>query len=632
MDQKIGFKDRLKYQLDNLFSRGTGAMIAALGILSLVIILISSFVLTITKFTQEEGTPLSFIEAFWESMMRTFDAGTMGGDTGWGYRLVMLFVTVGGIFVISTLIGILTSGVEGKLEELRKGRSRVLESNHTVILGWSEAIFTIISELVVANENRTRPSIVILGDRDKVEMEDAIRGKVEDTKNTKIVCRTGSPIDLADLNLVNLNDARSIIVLSPEDDDPDAEVIKAVLAITNYPQRRSEPYHIVAEIRDKKNIEVAKIVGKDEVEWLQVSDMVARIIAQTCRQSGLSVVYSELMDFGGDEIYFYQNPALVGKTFGESLLSFEKNTVMGLCKKDGVPGLNPPMETVLQTGDELVLLAEDDDKILLNINQASQIQSDKIVDDNMPVTPPEQTVILGWNWRTPEIIGELDNYVPKGSEVFVVAEDKEARKALDDARKHLKNQKIVYQEGDPTDRSTLDSLHLENFEHVILLTSDELDVQKSDAHTLVSLLHLRDISNKHHAKFSIVSEMRDVRNRTLADVTRADDFVVSDKLVSLLLAQVSENKRLNAVFADIFDPEGSEIYLKPVSQYIVPGTKVNFYTIVEAARRRNETAIGYRIQAYAQDSGRSYGVLLNPSKSEEISFSENDRIVVISEG
>ena len=37
--------------------------------------------------------------------------------------------------------------------------------------------------------------------------------------------------------------------------------------------------------------------------------------------------------------------------------------------------------------------------------------------------------------------------------------------------------------------------------------------------------------------------MLDIRNHNLAEVTHADDFIVRDKLVSLLLAQLSENKR-----------------------------------------------------------------------------------------
>ena len=59
-----------------------------------------------------------------------------------------------------------------------------------------------------------------------------------------------------------------------------------------------------------------------------------------------------------------------------------------------------------------------------------------------------------------------------------------------------------------------------------------------------------------------------MRNRALAEVTRADDFIVGDQLVSLLLTQISENKALNAVFSDLFDPEGSEIYLKPAKDYV----------------------------------------------------------------
>ncbi|MBI5829315.1 MAG: hypothetical protein HZB20_07185, partial [Chloroflexi bacterium] len=47
--------------------------------------------------------------------------------------------------IISALIGIINNGIEDKLDELRKGRSNVIESGHTVILGWSPQVFSIIS-------------------------------------------------------------------------------------------------------------------------------------------------------------------------------------------------------------------------------------------------------------------------------------------------------------------------------------------------------------------------------------------------------------------------------------------------------------------------------------------------------
>jgi hypothetical protein len=153
---KITFSDRMRYKFDNFMSKGTIALIGGLGMLSLAIILVAALILVIFRIAPEGTEPgsLSLGEAAWGALMRTMDAGTMGADAGWGFRVVMFGVTLGGVFIISSLIGVLTTGVETKMGELRKGRSRVIESGHTVILGWSPQVFLIISELVLANENQ----------------------------------------------------------------------------------------------------------------------------------------------------------------------------------------------------------------------------------------------------------------------------------------------------------------------------------------------------------------------------------------------------------------------------------------------------------------------------------------------
>jgi ion channel POLLUX/CASTOR len=156
--------------------------------------------------------------------------------------------------------------------------------------------------------------------------------------------------------------------------------------------------------------------------------------------------------------------------------------------------------------------------------------------------------------------------------------------------------------------------------------------QEADAKTLVTLLHLRDMSEKDETPFSIVSEMLDLRNRELAEATQVDDFIVSEHLVSLMMSQFSENAELFDVFTDIFDPEGAEIYLKPVGDYVATGQPVNFYTVTEAARQRGETALGYRVTAEVNDSGKAYGVHTNPKKSEQVIFAPQDKIIVIAEG
>jgi voltage-gated potassium channel Kch len=631
---KPTFLQRFQYQFDNLMSRGTPAMIGMLFVFSLIIVIIAGAVISVTGFVQD-GTEarLSFGEAAWESLMRTLDSGTMGGDTGTGFRIVMLFVTLGGIFVVSALIGVLNNAIEGQMERLRKGRSLVLETNHTLVLGWSTQIFTVLNELMAANENQPNARIVVLADKDKVDMEDEIRERVEVKGRTRIICRNGSPIDPNDLEIASPHRAKSIIVLPPENSDPDTDVIKTVLAITNNPNRRGEPYHIVTQIRNAKNMDVLKLVGeKDEVQAIQTGDLIARVVAQTSRQSGLSVVYTELMNFGGDEIYFKHESALVGKTFGEALLTFEDSCLMGVRKANGQILLSPPMETLIESGDQIFALSADDDTIRVSNQSLPPVNEAAIRSNRSALEPqPEKCLILGWNRSGTTIVRELDHYVATGSQVTVVADIYNIEKQIHAQGGKLKNQKLAVEEGETTDRDLLDKLGVQDYDHVIVLAYSTMEPQEADAKTLVTLLHLRDMAQKDETPFSIVSEMLDLRNRELAEATQVDDFIVSEHLISLMMAQLSENAELFDVFADIFDPEGAEIYLKPVSDYVAPGTPVNFYTVTEAARRRSETPLGYRITAEATDAGKAYGVHTNPRKFETVTFSPDDKIIVIAE-
>ena len=60
---------------------------------------------------------------------------------------------------------------------------------------------------------------------------------------------------------MSLNQARSIIILVPEINNPDVRIIKTILAIRNNPQRNNMNFHIVAEIKEGINLEAAMIAG-----------------------------------------------------------------------------------------------------------------------------------------------------------------------------------------------------------------------------------------------------------------------------------------------------------------------------------------------------------------------------------
>ena len=81
MKTEFSLSDRLRYRFDNLMARGTIALLGGLGVVSLAIVLVAAAIVSLGQLAQEGGDPPGFVEAAWESLMRTLDSGTMGGDT-----------------------------------------------------------------------------------------------------------------------------------------------------------------------------------------------------------------------------------------------------------------------------------------------------------------------------------------------------------------------------------------------------------------------------------------------------------------------------------------------------------------------------------------------------------------------
>ena len=634
--RRVTLGQRLQYRFDNTMSRGTPALVAWLAFATLVLVLLFTAIVLIGGLAPDDSKS-GFIGQAFKNVLHALDPGTVAGDTGkWPFLLTMFLLTIGGLFLVSALIGVIATGLDNKIDELRKGRSFVIESDHTLILGWSETIFTILSELRIANENERRPVVVVLSERDRVEMEDAIRAKVGDMGRTRVVCRTGNAIDLDDLRVVNPQEARSIIVLSPEEDDPDAQVIKTVLALNRGPiQRVGEEHKIVAEIRDTANLEAARLVGGESTVIVDKSETISRLIVQTARQSGLSIAYTELLDFDGDEIYFRADPALFGRPFGDALHAYEECTVIGIQEDGGRVLLNPPPAHVIPEGAAVIAIAQDDSQLLGAATAASpngSVDEAVIVAASGSEAVSRRTLILGWNHRAPAIISELDKYVAPGSSMMVVATYRELQEEVERAAETLRNIEAQFWRGTTTDRRTLELLGVEDYDHVIVLCyADELDAQRADARTLVTLLHLRDIASRTGSEFTIVSELLDDRDRQLAEVTQVDDVIVSDKVISLLLTQISENRHLATVFEELFAAEGSELYLRPAEEYVQLGAPTTFRTFVESARRRGEVAIGYRTAELSRDPEAAFGVAVNPPKSTPITAAAGDRVVVLAE-
>ena len=126
----------------------------------------------------------------------------------------------------------------------------------------------------------------------------------------------------------------------------------------------------------------------------------------------------------------------------------------------------------------------------------------------------------------------------------------------------------------------------------------------------------------------MLSEIRDPRTKELAAIAEASDYVVSNEITSMLMAQVSEKREMNAVWMDLFDADGNEIYLKHAQKYAAPGEKVTFFDLYARGRKRGEVVVGYRIAANEEDEG--HGIVINPAKKDEpLALLPDDRIIVL---
>jgi len=610
---------RVRYVFDNLMARGLWPLVSMLVLVTVGLVFVVS-VVAVSVNLNPQGENLTWGELFWRSILRALDGGTMAGDTGTGYRAAMFLVTVFGIILVASITGIVSNSLAESLERLRRGKSLVLETNHTVILGWNSKAVPIISELVIANKSRSKSSIVIFSEGDKTEIEEDIKLHIHNTFGTKIIVRSGNPMSKVELRIASTHNARSIIILSPDfSADADSFSIKTCLALHGLDDKPSLACSIVGEIRNASNLTAAELVGEGRVRWIMAEELINRLIVQSCRQGGLSGVFTDMLDFDGSEIYLLSCVNLSGRTYREANLDLKSSVALGVMRNEEVT-LNPESGFVLTADDYLVVLAEDDTE--LQVNDSYSIDESKISVQKTKLEQLDSTLILGTNRGIDVLLAELEDTSKAGSKVTLVSQEADVYPGK------YSNLKLSVVNEDPTDQVVLGGLGIENYNHVVILASRDCEIQRADAKTLLSLLHVRSLTKGKN--INIVSEILDDRNRELVETDRVDDFIVSDKLVSHAIAQLSENTHLYPVFEKLFSSKQQHIKLKPIDSYVTLDENVHFATVIEAAHRLGESAIGYRSLALKSEPGELHGVRLNPSRTHQLRFQSGDSLVVIS--
>ena len=610
---------KMKYHFDNLMSKGTIVLVTLLFSITLVIVLLAGLFSMLL-----DGTEHSFLHSIWTSFMYTLDAGNLAGAEGnAAFVATAMLVTLCGLFFTSMLIGIINAGIENKMTSLKRGKSHVFEQDHIIVLGLNETAFLMLNELVIAGENHRRQVIVVLDEQNKEDIEETIRHHIPDAKTTRFICRSGSPDSMADLAICSPETCRSIILTS----DDDYSSLKSVLALSKLlGSADNARMHITAIVQDAHNIRAITIAGEGRVEAIGLQNTIARIIAHSCLQPGISAVYTELFNFDGDEIYVEAMRGVAELRFDQAALGFGTSTLIGIVR-DGTPLLNPPPDTTLRDDDRLILIAADDGVSAFAKSNA-QIHADKIAGEFIAVRQPKRMLVIGYNETLPDIVTEEDHYLPAGSQITVVLhrDFSGAQERL--AALTLTNIALSIESSDLSSYESLEFLLLGGFDNVLILSDLSVSRNEADIESMRLLIYLRDIAERKSLSFSVTTEVQNAETQQLISSDVSTDFIVGSHITAMIAAQVSQTRELAAIFSELLNEYGSEIYIKPAAKYVTLATPVDLYTATAAVAGHNEVLIGYRKRM----ANGLYETVINPAKASEVSFGEEDGLIVLAEG
>jgi len=618
---------KLRYSFDNSIAKSgmfVTWMFIFMVIFSILLVLIRS-VLYVTPFITNPGTPVTFnFETFWGSFATLFGKG---GEPTWAERIMGFLTWMCTIALTGSVTGFIVGAITRTFDRLRKGKSAIIDSGHTLILGWSNRIYPILKELAVANQNVRKAKVVIFSEQTRDFMEDEIEARATELGKLKVITRTGDVTNPEDLKRTNIANAKSIIVLDA-DSSGDANVVSAVLAIKAV--NPNSNIRIVAEIDDANTGEALTTATNGQVITVRSDEIIARVTAQASRRPGLAAVVLDLIDFDGDEIYFANVPALAGKTYADALLAFNDASVIGFVDENGITFVNPAMDTVIPSNAKIIAIAEDDDKVVYT-GVRDDIASKPVKTANRAADPAESLLIIGWSSMGRTVLNELADYLPKGSTVHIVAQSRYVDPA-ELANLKFGDIQVTYASvtGDIDD--LIAAAKDKHYNEVIVLGyRNAISESEADAQTMLTMLQMNQLfmaDGNGVEPTRLVAEILDSRKTELARVAAVDDLVVSDSLAALLIAQISENPALAPVFTDLFDAQGATLNVRNIADYAELGKSVSFGELVATGRNYGESVIGYRA-ANSNSADGSTGVILNPAKTSEFVPAAGDSLVVI---
>lgn len=644
MKRNHSLKERISFKFDLIMSRGIIAKIMILILMTVVFIFIFGLLASI-YLGDIKGL---FFWTSWKTLMYTLDPGNLDGVEGSGlYIAMMCIATLYGMFFTAILIGLINDAISQKMDSLSRCRSTVIAEGHTVILGFNETTFVILHELFEANLNQKRKQVVIImDDVDSIEMNEKMNEFISNdkiSKSTRVFCRSGVIYDNDDLTKCSLLSSRAIIINATDD----FNTIKAILACTNILNKKPEQTdsYTIAVIYNSFNEAAAKIAGcdgenNDRLVMLPLQKTLARIAVHTSRQPGLSKVFTELFSFSGNEFYIIESDAIFPRLYGKSIVQINHMLInaiaIGIFKAENGVIINDPNNVVFNQNDFLIVIQDDDNPLLIEDKPFDILQYPIV-----KAMPTEKSVclVIGAKSITEDVLIEEPEYLSKQSEV-IVADTKEmiamnvSGNIIDIYKKHgivLRKEEV----NELYSRETINKLMKKYMPDSILILGnvDEHYGEDDDEEMLKVLLYLKEFKEKNKCSFNITCQLKNVINQKLASAIGSDDFIISKHIAALLMAQISQTRKVRQLFDSLLQSEGYELYIEKAAGYVPINKKLDLYSVIHAVSLQKKILIGIR----QMKDGYYTDPVLNPKKYnidgtlKKYIFGKDDYLVILAE-
>lgn len=301
---------------------------------------------------------LTLGDSIWWAMvtMTTVGYGDFSATTTIGRFIISYLCMIIGIGIIGYLIGFVAEHILQTISRTRRGLMEIFDENHIIICNFpgENKIQEIIQEIRTIPEHQTS-SIVIISD--------VLEELPEKTRESDILFIKGNPTDENILLKANILKSSGVIILADESKSGAADersfTIGAIIELLEKVHDTS--IKTIVEVQSRKNF---RLINRSNVDGMISDDgITSRLLVQEFLNPGIYGIIQQLLSNNLGSQFFIIPSDLIGYKLVDLQMAIIKHPlniqIVGIFQHGKII-LNPPKTLIIEKGDRLILLAENE--------------------------------------------------------------------------------------------------------------------------------------------------------------------------------------------------------------------------------------------------------------------------------